>query len=267
MIDYHLHTKFSPDSNAEMEDVVLAGIASRLSEMAFTDHIDFTFNESFDPIAYQAEFFRLKEKYKDSVHLTLGVEIGLSPGCNDRNAAFAELKDYPSLAPFEFIIGSSHDITSLDLYTQDFFKGKTKREAYEIYFKEIISNIKTFPYFDVYGHLDYIIRYGTYGDNSLRYADYADYFDTVFRLLIERGKGIELNTSGFRYGFGTTHPSKEIAKRYFELGGEIVTTGSDAHSPDYVAAHFDYVQAMLDEFGVKYVCRFRNRKPEFIKLN
>ena len=43
------------------------------------------------------------------------------------------------------------------------------------------------------------------------------------------GKGIELNTGGFKYGLGHPNPCEDIIKRYKELGGEIITLGSDAH--------------------------------------
>lgn len=258
-----MHTSFSSDSDAPMEEMIKAAIAKGCNEIALTDHVDFDERYDYtDYNTYMPVIFDLADKYKSEIRVTFGVEIGLESLWSDRiNKITAEF-------PFEFIIGSSHAVCTKDVYfdRQEFFGGKTKREAYGVYFAEMLKNIKACRDFCVYGHLDFISRYGIYEDNSLKYADFAEEIDEVLKALIERGKGIEINTSGFRYGINAAYPSLDILKRYKELGGEIVTIGSDAHFTRDVAEHIGYAYDMLFEAGYRHITVFRNRKPEFIGL-
>ncbi|MCC8015619.1 MAG: histidinol-phosphatase HisJ family protein [Eubacterium sp.] len=262
--DYHLHTNASSDSEAPAETMIERAIDLGLNEIALTDHFDFDYRYTYTNYnEYIPQFIKLQEKYKDKIHITLGVEIGLDNMVADTVNAFA------LSFPFDFIIGSSHSVKKYDLYydRQEFFSlFKSKKEAYNCYFEEMIKNIKTCHTFNVYGHMDFVNRYGTYSDNSLDYADYKDLVDTALSLLIEKGKGIEINTSGFRYGLGQTHPSIDFVKRYKELGGEIITTGSDAHRPEDVAKDFDTAYEMLKESGFEYITTFRYQKPVFVKI-
>lgn len=262
--DYHMHTNFSIDSEAPMEDMINSAIDKGMNEIAITDHADF--DTKYYPVPdytdYIPFFSNLKEKYKDKIEITLGVEIGLENKWSETINKFASAYD------FDFIIGSSHATQTLDLYfdQKEYFSTKTKKEAYTIYFEEIIKNIRTCPKFNVYGHIDFVSRYGMYNDNSLEYKDYADLIDTALKLLIEKNKGIEVNTSGFRYGINNTYPSLTILKRYKELGGEIITAGSDSHKPEDVADHIDYAYSLIQEAGFKYITLFRKQQPEFIKI-
>jgi histidinol-phosphatase (PHP family) len=85
-------------------------------------------------------------------------------------------------------------------------------------------------------------------------------------VLIEHGKGLECNTGGLRYGLSQPNPSRRILKRYRELGGEIITIGSDAHTPDYLGYGFQECRRFLLRCGFRYYTVFHGRKPEFIPL-
>ena len=262
--DYHIHTNFSIDSEAPMEAMILSAIDKGMTEIAITDHADFDTRHYPVPdyTDYMPYFRALQYKYKDKINIILGTEAGLENKWSDKINKFLLSCD------FDFIIGSSHGTQTLDLYfdRKEYFSDKTKKEAYTIYFEEIIKNIEAFPNFNVYGHIDFISRYGMYQDNSLEYKDYADLIDTALLSLINKGKGIEVNTSGFRYGIDTTYPSLTILKRYKELGGEIITAGSDSHRPADVADHIDYAYSLIQEAGFKYITVFRKQRPDFIKL-
>ena len=262
-IDYHMHTNFSSDSDAPMEEMIKAAIDRGCNEIAITDHVDFDDRYDYtDYNTYMPVIQELAHKYKGDITVTFGVEIGLESLWADKINKITQ--DFP----FDFIIGSSHAVCTKDLYfdREEYFSGKTKEEAYSTYFKEMMKNIDACRDFCVYGHMDFISRYGTYKDNSLCYGDYAELIDTVLKALIGKGKGIEINTSGFRYGINNVYPQLDILKRYRELGGEIITVGSDAHFTRDVADHIDFAYDMLELAGFKYISVFRNRKPQFIKL-
>ena len=268
--DCHLHSSNSGDSTEPMEEMILKGISQGLTTMCFTEHNDFDMPVTeqdpegkweVDTDAYLEEYIRLRDKYKDKIRLLFGVELGLQPSVADRNRAYVSAYD------FDFIIGSSHLAHGMDPYYPEFYEGRTDEEAYREYFESILENINEFLGFDVYGHLDYVVRYGRSKDENYSYARYSDIFDEILKKLIENGKGIELNTGGVRKGMRDVHPCTDVIKRYRELGGEIITVGSDSHDTRYIAADFDRALYVLEESGFKYYTVFEKRKPEFIRLS
>ncbi len=264
--DYHVHTHFSEDGEMSLDEACVAAIKGHVREIAITDHVDidypdrnFQFNLEYD--AYSDAISKANQKYKGRLNIIMGLEIGLQPHILDECEAFIEDKK------FEFIIASLHAVSRKDLYSKTFYEKKDKRTAYTEYLRELLFCIENFEMYDVLGHIDIIRRYGDYKDNSIKYTDYADLLDAIFKELILRGKGIEINTSGFRYGLEKgTMPDFDLLKRYRELGGEILTIGSDAHKPCHMAAHFALAHSMAKEAGFKYLTRFPLGKPEFLRL-
>lgn len=267
--DYHLHSSFSGDSDTPMEEMVLAGIRNGLTRMCFTEHQDFDYPVSketpeglFDlnPDSYLYEFLKCREKYADKITLCFGVELGLQPQLSKRNAIFSKAHEY------DFIIASSHLCNGKDPYYPAFYQGRTQEEAYREYFESIPDNLKVFDNFDVYGHLDYVVRYGPQKDSGYSYEQYRDIIDQILKELIRNGKGIELNTGGLLRGLREANPCTAILRRYKELGGEIITVGSDAHTPDRIASCFERAAEMLTDCGFRYYCTFEKRNASFHRI-
>lgn len=262
--DCHMHTKFSLDSEADPEAMVESAIAEGLQSVCITDHEDRDYisegNQwTFDADQYFAYMGRVRERYRDRISVRIGVEIGLQPHLGEY------YKNYVGQKPFDFVIGSVHLIKGRDPYYKEFFEGRKDREAYEETFVETYENIRSIEDFDVLGHLDYVTRYGRNQAEEYSYAGFADIIDQILRYLIERGKGIELNTAGLKYGLPYAHPHIDILRRYRELGGEILTIGSDAHKPVHVAYDFYKVREILEMSGFRYYTEFVGRKPVFLK--
>lgn len=267
--DFHLHSSFSGDSDTPMESMILRGIELGLTEMCFTEHNDFDYPVTeretagffeVNPDAYLYDFLKLREKYTGRIRLRFGVELGLQPHLSRRNAAFAKAHDY------DFIIGSSHLCNGKDPYYPEFYEGRAQEDAYLEYFESILDNLKVFSNFDVYGHLDYVVRYGPHKDDGYSYARYRELFDRILTKIISMEKGIEINTSGLAKGLREPNPCAGILKRYRELGGEIVTVGSDAHAPGQIAHAFDRAAEILKECGFRYYATYEKRSPSFHKL-
>ena len=266
--DYHMHSSFSGDSSAPMADMAKHALALGLTHICFTEHYDpdyiypageegmFELNTD----SYLYELIKQKSKYNGQLEIAFGVELGLQPHLKRQLALYAKSHD------FDFIIGSSHLCNRKDPYYPVFFEGRSEDEAHQEYFEAVLECVKTLPYFDVYGHLDYVVRYGPTKNDSYTYQKHADVFDKILSVLIENGKGIELNTGGFRSGLSQPNPCVEILKRYRALGGEIITVGSDAHAPKDIAADFDRACALLKECGFAYYYVFQKRIPEYLKL-
>jgi histidinol-phosphatase (PHP family) len=211
---------------------------------------------------YLAEIKRLRGIYQDQIELYAGIELGLLPYLGPRLSQL--------LAPYkeelDFVIASSHLVKMLDPYEPKFFDTYSEKEGIELYLQTILDNIEGFSDFDVYGHLDYVVRYAPHKEKYYNPADFSDYFDAILKKLIARGKGIELNTAGLKAGLSFAHPHPDVLKRYRELGGEIITIGSDGHCPNHLAYAFEQVPDLLKAAGFSYYTVFQKRKPHWIKL-
>lgn len=267
--DCHMHTSFSGDSEAPMEDMIERSIALGLKEITITEHMDYDFiytedeEDGFfevDTDAYRAKYLECHEKYADRIRVNFGIELGMQMHINEKNSAYA--KSFP----FDFIIGSSHLCNKKDPYLPSFWEGRDEKEGWHEYFESIKDIVSSYDDFDTYGHLDYVLRYGPTRNKNFNLDEFRDDIDKILKTLIEKGKGIEANTSGYHYKMGGPHPCAGILKRYRELGGEILTIGSDAHKPEAVAAGFEDVRNLLLECGFERYCIFHERKPEFHRL-
>ena len=262
--DYHVHTCFSGDSDAAVRSMLDRAVSLHLSGLCITDHIDFDYPGDPDLFLFDTEKYfsflpPLVEEYRDRLPVRIGVELGLQPSIKERNQTFV------NTYPFDFVIGSSHVIDTADPYYPAFWEGKEPEKVIRRYFETILENLRIFSDFDVYGHLDYIVRYCP--DKSFVYQseDYMDILDECLRTLIEMGKGIEINTAGLRYG-QSTNPDTAILRRYRELGGELLTAGSDGHAPEHLAWMFPQLPELLKSCGFSYITVFQNRRPSFLPL-
>lgn len=255
-IDYHIHTKFSGDSDANPRDYIEAAIRQGLEEICFTDHRDFDYpidTFDLDIEAYYQTIMALKKIYKDKIKIKWGIEIGL-----DLNH-FEEINDLINRYPFDFVIGSIHVINNTEFYYGDFFKGLTKEKAHQYFFEETLKCVKAFDCFDVLGHLDYIMRYGPYDDKKVEHSKYQDIIDEIFKTLISKGKGIEVNTSGYAVNNDCGFPNYKQIKRYFDFGGKIITIGTDSHTDNRIGQHVEDVKENLQKIGFKEVSTFTKR--------
>lgn len=268
--DYHMHTHNSGDSDAPMEAMIESAIAKGLERICITEHHDpdYVYVEpekegmfTLDLPAYRSEYEKITPLYADRIRVGFGVELGIQAQIADT------LREIAASHPFDFIIASSHLCHRKDVFFPYFFEGRSVQESMTEYFESILENLNAFDDFDVYGHLDYAIRYAPEEDKkNYRYEDYADLLDTILKKIIEGGHGIEINTGGLRRGLESVNPDEAIVKRYRELGGEIITAASDAHEPSIIADHFEVTEAVLKRCGFRYYTVFSGRKPEFLPL-
>ena len=265
MKDNHVHSTISHDGKSTVEQYVHIAPSLGVDEITFTEHYDDyvgidTKLSTLDVENYYKTYLTYKEKFDFPINF--GIEIGLQPHITE------SVKALVSKYPFDYIIGSSHITCKLDMaYDKTFFEGYTRREAYMRYFSEALENIRLYDEFDSYGHLDYVVRYGGYAEKSIDYNEFAEILDEILLALIKKDKGLEVNTSGLRNGIGKTHPNETILRRYRELGGKIITLGSDAHRAEDLAGNFREAAGLLEEIGFREVAFYRNRKPDFISIS
>lgn len=287
--DYHIHTYYSDDSTYPMEQVVKDAISNGITDLCFTDHVDYGIKEDTDKLspeqrqelklkiqnpnvpqynvdypAYVAEYQDLKEKYADKINLKLGMEFGLQ---------IHTIPQYQKLFnsyPFDFIIMSCHQVENKEFWTQEFQQGRSQDEYNQRYYDEILEQVKNYHDYSVLGHLDLIARYDKAG--IYPFAKIQDKIAEILKIVIADGKGIELNTSSVRYkihnaqGEQELTPSREILALYKELGGRIITVGSDSHKPEHLGAYIAEQSQELLKLGFKEICTFEKMQPIFHKL-
>jgi len=259
--DFHSHTGFSDDCDVSADEMLKGAAAAGIKTLAVTDHYDpgyidpeFPFTLDFD--GYHSYMAEAREKYMGVMDIRIGMEIGIMEG------HFDEANEAIDSFPHDVIIGSFHSLRSDDLYRYDFsdVDGPAMLKDFYTY---VYSCLRSFTNYDIAGHLSILDRYiGKLYD----YEPLSDILDEILKLLVHEGKGLEINTSSFRYGTGAWLPRESILRRYHELGGEILTFGSDAHSPEYYRFHFNDAVELARSIGFRYYCTFKDRKPEFFTL-
>ena len=255
MFDSHLHTRFSTDSMMVITEALKKAEELNIG-LVITEHMDIDYPVPEKFIFDKDAYFNEYSKYRND-KLLLGVELGLKTNCVEENRALTEKY------PFDFVLGSVHLVDNMDLFGDEFYKGKTKHEAYTRYLEYMLECLKEHDFIDSLGHIDYITRYARYGDTEMYYKEFADYIDEVLRLAAHRGISLEINTRRFENEKAVKN-LETIYKRFYELGGRTVTTGSDAHIKSYVGRNIKDAFEMAERCNLKPVY-FKERKPEYMK--
>ena len=276
LCDCHLHTEFSGDSEAPVRAQADRAVSLGMRAVCFTDHDDF---DAWSPDGKQEfildwdAYFRamplFREEYEGRLKILTGVELGLQlhikSYLDERMAQYGDLIDYR--------IGSSHFVDGIDLYYPDYFKlspytdpDELERERYRHYFEATLRRLEACDCYEAVGHLDYVVRYGPNRNRKFTYKDYADVIDPILEVLIRKDKALEVNTGGFKYGLGHPNPHEDIIRRYKELGGKLITVGSDAHAPEHVGFEFARTAEILKSCGFREDAVFEKKKPGLLPV-
>lgn len=273
--DYHVHSNFSCDSSYEMEDVINDAIRLGLKEICFTDHVDYDIKADWDdenPVIYRDNkivynvnypvyFKKLEEfiiKYKNKINIKKGLEFGVQTHTINK---FQNLFNSYDL---DFVLLSIHQIENNEFWTGEFQKGKTIKKCYDEYYDELFEVVQNYHDYSVLAHMDLMRRYV---DDKSDYFNYSkNDIKSILEYIIKDGKGIEVNTSSFLYKIDGLTPSIDIIKLYYELGGEIITIGSDSHTKERLGSHIKDIKETLKDIGFKYFCSFEKMTPIFHNL-
>ncbi len=261
MIDSHLHTDVSFDGQSTAQQMLCAAEKMGLTEICFTDHLDYDplgkdLDIAFDTKAYNDAYDHLSHP---SITIGRGMEFGMMP--DNREQLQKDLRR----RPFDFVIGSIHFVENLDIYYEEFWQGKTVEQAERLYLEQTLACVNAHDDFDVLGHLTYIAKaWGNPIKRPVPYDVHREIVDEILKALVQKEKGLELNTSGIS-ACGAFLPDVGYLRRFKELGGKIVTVGSDAHEAKHVGRYcVDACRLVQEMFGCVYT--FRNRKPIMHKL-
>lgn len=280
--DYHVHTEFSDDSVYKMKDIVKDAIALGIEEICFTDHVDYGVKRDWnDPRgieyrsggpgepkrmavanvnypAYVRTIRKLQEQFGHRIRIKLGMEFGM------QTHTVSQFDKLFHSYPFDFIILSVHQVENLEFWNQDFQKGRTQQEYNQQYYEEIGKLVRVYKDYSVLGHLDSITRYDKQG--IYPFEKTADLIADILQTVIADGKGLEVNTSSHRYGLKDLTPSRDILRLYKELGGNILTIGSDSHKKAHLGAYIEETKSELSALGFETFCTYDKMQPVFHEI-
>ena len=203
----------------------------------------------------------MRETYKGKIVIKKGLEFGIQTITLDQyRKLYGRYQDQ-----LDFVLLSMHQVDNQEFWTQDFQRGRSQKEYNEKYYQEIYDVMKEFKDYSVLAHLDLLVRYDPAG--RYPFENCRDQVAEILKLAIRDGKGIELNTSSWHYGLDDIQPSRDIWRLYKDLGGTILTIGSDAHTTRFLADHMHHaVKILHEELGYEEFCTFDHMKPVFHKF-
>ena len=261
LTDYHTHSVRSFDGHAPMAEVAAAAELAGLDELCITDHCDFLDergrpNRTFDWDASCAQLREALAGRRPGFTLRLGLELGmphLDPAAAQAVCARPEA---------DFILGSIHNLCpekgGTDLYYVPYPDAAACHAALDDYFASMTLLAAT-DFYDVLAHIIYPLRYM---DVPVSLEPYFDRLRAILRTAVEKGRGMEVNTCRG----DTIGDWRPILELYRACGGEIVTVGSDAHTPAHVGRGVRDACGLLADCGFRYVCTYEKHRPVFHKL-
>lgn len=265
LFDNHNHSQFSFDGwRSSVEGCARAAHAKGLSGLAFTDHCDFfipeakirsgnVVSETFDVAEQQAEIDRVQGLV--DLKILKGIEVGMHENHHE------DIRRVLAENTFDQVIASVHYLDGVDPYYGEYYLDKDWKKAYGLYLETIYKEMVWLKDFDIMGHYDYIVRYAPYPESCMRYRDFSDVMDEMMIYIIQEGKALEINTKSYQDHKGRLVTLDcEVLQRYRELGGEIISLGSDSHVPESTGNNFPHFAALLKSMGFRWTAHYEKRK-------
>ena len=268
--DTHLHSEYSSDSETPLVQQLEKAVSLGLKGICITDHIDYEFPVDqidfpipdntppfwFDEIQYRESIKKLRTSFP-ALSVCIGVECGLQTMAKviEKNQLLCKNPEW------DYVIGSLHLVSQKDPYYPIFWEGNDPKKCVLQYFEKLLCNLEKFYDFDSLGHLDYIVRYAP-KDFVYSPKEYFEIIQEILLLLIRKDIALEINTSGFK-SLTMPNPHLDILTLYASCGGELITVGSDAHTPEYIGYHFNEVETLMKKAGLHEYVTYHKRKPTF----
>ncbi len=259
-VDMHTHSNHSTDSKCPMIDMVQAQKEMGAKIFAITDHFDMPNYQAKKAIkSIKSCHKEIDELKNNDIEILKGIEFGEASW--DLKFANRFIK---GLQP-DVVICSTHSVlfkNSLFLHNTD-FSTYTKEEINDyllLYFKGVQKNLKMDC--DILAHLTLPLRYfKAKFDIDVDITLYNEQINLILDYIIKNNIALEINTSALKAGIKDFLPDKTIIKRYLDMGGKMLTLGSDAHASENASYGFIKAKEMLNSLGVFEAYYFKNRKP------
>ncbi len=259
IVDLHTHTDSSQDGNHPVDFMAQTAADNGIQTVAFTDHceVDVLFSAGFDKRVERSftEVSRAKKEFEGKIEILRGIE--LAEAHYEPELSENILKNHS----YDVVIGSLHNLRNKpDFYDFESFDGMDVQALMNEYFDEILDLLQ-WGNFDILAHITYPFRY-IY--NLLGYVEdinkYSSKVDEILKLCAEKDKALEINMGGLKYPINLPSPNIDTIKRYKELGGKLISVGSDSHYAERIGFGIPNAYEIAKEAGFKSVTIFRERK-------
>ncbi len=257
MIDCHVHSHCSGDCTASMLEMCRSAVANGIKIITFTEHIDFEPTDicyqRFDYDLYKNRIAEARCTFDGVLDIRCGIEVDYVARYSHRIRALLDCTE------FDYVLGASHYVNGVILEDHDvYFPGKTAEEAYAPFLANVLAAVET-GWFDTIAHIDLCKRYGVRYYGPFDWEPYHEVIERILRAVISRGMSLEINTSGLRQSPQDTYPSLDLLRLYASLGGELITIGSDAHTPAHVGAGIASTLGKIRQIGFTAISTYSAR--------
>ncbi|MCL7454610.1 MAG: histidinol-phosphatase HisJ family protein [Anaerolineae bacterium] len=269
-MDLHVHSTCSSDGGSSIMDYALQARRAGLTAIGFCEHADFDPRDQgygyLDMVRYDQELHSAREHVPE-VLLLQAIEITYQAGLE------GQIRDWLSGHAWDYVLASVHLVDYEDGWAlvsepgtaNAYYGTHTCRQAYLAYFEELLRAARS-GLADVLGHLDLVKRYGTAHYGPFEPRTFSAEIRSVLRAAVEAGMGLEINTSGLRQAPGEPYPALEVLRWYLELGGQIVTIGSDAHRVQDLGASTPEALDLVRAAGFRAVAYYQDRQVRWVDL-
>ena len=253
---FFFHCDYSTDSSMNISEAIRAARKANIG-MIVTEHWDYDYPTNPYAFLFDVDDYFKKFHVYRSESVLLGIEVGMQKHIVTKDEALIKAH------PFDCVIGSMHCVNGRDLYEPHSYQGLTKAEAVQEFLEDSIANVRLYTDFDIFGHIDYICRYMPYADQELYYEEFPALWDELFKLLIDGGKVLEINTRRLD-SQQAVQTLQVLYQRYHELGGKYISLGSDAHYKEHVGRRIAVAKKMADKASLVPVY-FQDRKMKIME--
>jgi len=262
IIDQHIHSEFSPDSDSSLEDIVKHAISLDKAAVVTTDHFEYDckyFKQDvlIDMDRYHNQIQLLSQKYP--IDIRKGIEVGY------RKDYKLEINRYLMNHSFDVVLLSAHNDGVLD-FSESLYHAYPLHYVLRHYFEHVRDAVDQMNNYDIVTHLDYVVRYSKHIITEDDYLACSDVISDIIQLMIEKNKVLELNTTGL-YRQGWIHPHPFILKLYVTMGGTLVSLGSDAHQISKIEQGFNEALQLLQTVNIREIVQFKNRQAYTVSID
>ena len=243
MRDYHVHSTCSGDGKATIDQMCARAVELGIREIAFTEHL------VYNPADICYGTFNL-DSYRSQIHAARGKFGGLTILTG---LEFCDPHVYPDQLTearswgLDIILGSVHWVGDA-MISVDSFAGLDVMKTYHQYFDEVLKAVETGG-FDILAHFDLVKRFGARYVGPFELEPFRKQVRAILHVMIEKGIAMEVNTSGLRQPCAEMFPGREILELYRDLGGRLVTIGSDSHRTEQLGFGLKEGLALLRSLG------------------
>lgn len=263
LCDYHMHSNNSPDGKDTIFQMAASAIIEGLEEIAISDHFEpSSGNENYlfyNADKYFSEIQEANQLFTGRINIKTAVELGQPHLFPESSLNIIRTHNY------DYVLASAHKMPD----NKDFGHIHYNQENLSLHCLNYLHELRKlaeWKEFDCLGHLDLVKRYAANFNLDVRLIDYKERVEEILKILIHNGKGIEVNTSGLRQASKECLPNLDIISFYKQLGGEIITIGSDAHNSEDVGKGILDALEIIGNAGFDYFTVYTDRKPRMIRI-